>query len=124
MIDSKEFLTSGPSMVVSTHYLTGIKFMSIPGPLEFIGEIVEIVDRVAIVKSPFLLGRDVKNPTNLNFIPFHRVNPVVVNQIEVPLSSISFLSSPREQYVKQYMAARSGLVTAVSVDLGSNRGQA
>jgi hypothetical protein len=123
MKDTKEFLTSGPVEVL-TNPLYGIKFISIPGPLEFIGEIVEIVDRVAIVKSPFLLGRDTKVPNNLNFIPFHRINPIVVNQIEVPLQSISFLCSPRDEFIKQYKAARSGLVTAVSVNLGSNRGQA
>jgi hypothetical protein len=113
MKDTKEFLTRGPGPETTRHPLIGIRFVSVSGSFEFIGDIVDIVDAIAFIKDPILLGRDTQNAYKFNFIPFNKANPIVTNEIQVPLSSISFLCKPSEKFVNNYLAAKIGLVTAV-----------
>ena len=118
MESSRDFLTSGPSNVLKNpdNPLLGIKFVSISGAaIEFIGEIVEIINSVAIIKDPILMGRDTANRNKFNYIIFHKANPIVNDVIEVPLPAIAFMCHPNEEFVKNYKAARSGLVTAANV---------
>jgi hypothetical protein len=114
MNNTKDFLTSGPVDILPVIPLLGIKFISISSSIELMGEIFRVVDSVAYIKDPILLGRDQKNINRFNFIIFHHVNPIVTNEIQVPLSSIAFMCTPNERFVKNYIAARSGLVTAAT----------
>jgi hypothetical protein len=121
-MNNTEFLTRGPE--VPSFYispLTGVKFISISGRnLEFIGEIVQIVDGVAIVKDPILVSRDQKDIKRFNFIVFHDANPIVNKEIQVPLSNMAFMCTPEDVFIKNYMAARAGLVTAASFNDSNN----
>jgi hypothetical protein len=123
MNNTKDFLTSGPADIVPpVHPITGVKFISINGRnIEFIGEIVQIIDAIAIVKDPILVSRDQKDVKRFNFIVFHDANPIVHKEIQVPLSAIAFMCSPDETFVKNYLAARAGLVTAASFSDSKNR---
>jgi hypothetical protein len=124
MKDTKEFLTRGPEPETTRHPLIGIRFVSVSGSFEFIGDIVDIVDSVAIIKDPVLLGRDISSTTKFNFILFNKANPIVKNEIQVPLSAIAFLCHPSDQFIKNYLAAKSGLVTAATLhgnDSGDGR---
>jgi hypothetical protein len=115
MDGTKDFLTRGPEPdPVPIHPLVGIKFVSISANIEFIGDIVRVVDSVAIVKDPILLSRDVSSANKFNFIVFHRANPIVTNEIQVPLSAVAFMCTPSDRFIKNYLAARSGLITAAA----------
>jgi hypothetical protein len=115
MNNTKDFLTSGPVDIgPPVMPLLGIKFISINASIEFIGEVFRIVDSVAFIKDPILLSRDQKNVSRFNFIVFHNANPIVTNEIQVPLSAIAFMCTPSERFIKNYIAARSGLVTAAT----------
>jgi len=117
-----DFLTRGPVEGVPVFSFTGIKFVSIGGSIEFIGEITQVINGIALIKDPIMVGRDARNVNKFNLMKMHMVNPIVDNQIQVPLASISFMCSPNEAFVKNYLAARSGLVTpsTVSFDEGRN----
>jgi hypothetical protein len=115
-MNNTEFLIRGPE--APSFYippLTGVKFISISGRnLELIGEIVQIIDAVAIVKDPILVSRDQKDIKRFNLIVFHDANPIVNKEIQVPLSAMAFMCTPDDTFVKNYLAARAGLVTAAS----------
>jgi hypothetical protein len=109
---SDSFLLRGPQEGPPVFSVLGIKFISIASSVEFIGEIIQIVDSIAVVKDPVFVGRDVRSVNKFNLIKLTRANPVATSPIHVPISSIAFLCVPSTQFLNNYLAARSGLVTS------------
>jgi len=108
---SDSFLLRGPQEGPSVFSLLGIKFISIASSVEFIGEIIQIVDSIAVIKDPVFVGRDVRSVNKFNLVKLARANPIVTTPIYVPIHSIAFLCVPSTQFLNNYLAARSGLVT-------------
>jgi hypothetical protein len=122
MENSKEWLTTGPEASYDPPPLIGIQFISLnstPG-LELIGEIIRVVDSIATVKDPIVLGRDPKNVTKFNLFRLEQMNPVVGDEIQIPLASILFFCKPKDQFGRNYIAARSGLITSSVLPNGAN----
>ena len=99
----------GPIEVVSEHSLYGIRYIA-NGPYEYIGNITKVVEGIATIEDPVLVGRDKNNPSKFTFVPFDRANPIVQKKIEVPLSSITFMCPPSDSFVRNYNAAKAGLI--------------
>lgn len=115
MNDTRDFLTQGPKTVtVTSHPALGIKFIN-SGSFELIGEIVQVVEMMAYIKDPFFLSRDPSSVNKFNFIPLNKMNPVVGRRIQLHLSAISLMCEPEEPFIKNYLVARTGLVTAVNI---------
>lgn len=109
-----EFLTRGPKEI-PVFSLLGIRFVSLSGSVELIGDIVEIIDSIPIpilvVKDPIAIGRDTKNVNKFNFIKISKANPIVQDVIYIPITSVAFTCIPSDQFLNNYLAARSGLVS-------------
>jgi len=106
----KGFLMEGPiETTILDHPLCGIRYIS-NGPIEYIGNIIKVVDGIATVDEPVLIGRDKTNPALFNLVPFNKANPIVQKRIEVPLCSITFLCSPPDSFLRNYNAAKARLI--------------
>jgi hypothetical protein len=119
VIDTKDWLTSGPQASYIPPLL-GVKFICLKDSFEIIGEIVQVIDSVATVKDPIGVGRDSKSLTKFNFIKLKQMNPIIGDEIQIPITSMLFLCKPDDHFIKNYTAARSGLVTAVALPNGGN----
>ena len=112
MADSKDFLMRGPQDTPPASFsLTGIKFLSLTGGIEIIGEITQVFDQLLHVKDPVVVGRDVRQVARFNLVKLHKVNPIVDDTIQIPISAVAFLCAPNSSFLKNYLAARSGLVS-------------
>jgi hypothetical protein len=109
---SDSFLLRGPQEGPPVYSILGIKFISIASSVEFIGEIIQVIDSVAVIKDPVFVGRDMRTVNKFNLVKLTRANPIVTSPIHVPISSIAFLCVPSAQFLNNYLAARSGLVTS------------
>jgi hypothetical protein len=110
---SRNFLLGkdAEASVESTHPLLGIRFIALPG-LEFVGEITSVFDSIATVTNPMLISKDKTVPGRLEFRKFNTINPLVRDEIQVHVANIIFSFKPSDTLIKNYIAAKSGLVSA------------
>lgn len=107
-----DFLTRGPEEETPQAFsLLGVRFISIASSIEMIGEIVQVVDSILTVNDPIAITRDTKNINKFNFIKIKKANPIVQDVIYVPISSIAFMCIPSDQFLKNYLVSRTGLVS-------------
>jgi hypothetical protein len=111
---TREFMLGRDQETQPSNPLLGVKFISLSNGIEFIGEVSCIIDGVAIVENPMIIFRDKTSPTKFEFKKFNSINPFVRDEILVSVSVVSFSFKPSDILLKNYMAARSGLVTASS----------
>ena len=116
MIDSKDFLLTGRTIGNTSNPHLGVKFISLgSGALSLIGEVVQIIDSIMVIKDPIIVGRNTANARALNFIKFNNMFPMVKDEIEVPMTAVGFMCKPEDSFVTNYNAAKAGLVTAVGL---------
>jgi hypothetical protein len=98
-----------------THPLLGIRFIHLENGIEFIGEITSIFDGVATIENPMLITKDKNVPGRLELKKFNTINPLVRDEMQVPTVCMTFSFKPADMVIQNYVAARSGLVSAQSV---------
>ena len=105
----------------SSHPLLGIRFISLTVGIEFVGEVVSVIKDIATIMKPMVLRKNPDKSGVLEFLKFSIINPVVKDELQVHVACMGFTTKPDEVLTKNYMAARSGLVSASSTGLPSPR---
>jgi hypothetical protein len=112
---SRDFLLGRSEEREHSHFLTGVRFISILNGVEFVGEVTNVTDGIATVENPFILTREKPGSTKLELRKFNTINPLVKSTVQVPITSIIYTFVPEDFIIKNYNAAKSGLVAASSI---------